>query len=180
MIGIEPPVLETERLTLRGPEAGDAAAMSDFLGSERARWHGGPFAPGQAWRVMATQIGHWVIRRYGSFVLVEKASGRAIGLAGPWHPGDWPEPEFAWSLWSVEHEGRGLMAEAMGRIARYAWADLGWRTAVSYIDPRNTRSAALAARLGATPDPIAARPAPQDGAPDCIVWRHPHPRERAA
>ncbi|MEM7498432.1 MAG: GNAT family N-acetyltransferase [Pseudomonadota bacterium] len=175
---LDAPVLETERLLLRAPEARDGAAMEAFFVTERARWVGGPLSPMWSWRILAMHTGQWLLRGYGSFVLVERETGRAIGLAGPWHPGDWPEAEFAWSIWSPEDEGRGFAVEAMRRIAAHVWDDLGWSTAVSYIARDNARSAALAERLGARIDPRAARP-PKAEVP-VTVYRHPHPSERAA
>ena len=68
------------------------------------------------------------------------------------------------------------MAEAARAVIAHAFRDLKWSTAVSYIDPNNTRSTALAERLGARPDPQAAYP----GEPPIVVWRHPAPKEAAA
>ncbi|MEM8759667.1 MAG: GNAT family N-acetyltransferase [Pseudomonadota bacterium] len=174
------PVLETERLVLRAPVAADFDAFAAFWMSERARWHGGPFSPGRCWRNLGTQIGHWVMRGYGGFVMVERVSGRAVGFVGPWHPGEWPEAEIAWSVFDPADEGCGFAAEGARRVLDHVFRDLGWPTAVSFIDPANARSRALAEALGAKPDAAAIRP-PQDGddAP-CIVYRHPHPAEVAA
>ncbi|MEM7527741.1 MAG: GNAT family N-acetyltransferase [Pseudomonadota bacterium] len=179
-IGLDTPVLETERLTLRAPVAGDIDAFTTFWSSERAHWHGGPFTPGRCWRNLGTQIGHWVMRGYGGFVMVERASGRALGLVGPWHPGEWPEREVGWSVFDPADEGRGFAKEAARRVLSHVFRDLGWPTAVSYIDPANARSRTLAEALGAKPDPAATLPPhPEDAAP-CIVYRHPHPAEVAA
>jgi len=64
-------------------------------------------------------------------------------------------------------EGQGIGYEAAIAIRRYVFRDLGWDTAVSYIDQDNTRSIRLAERLGAVLDTEAARPAPKD-----LVYRH--------
>jgi RimJ/RimL family protein N-acetyltransferase len=165
------PVLETARLRLRPPRAEDWAPCAAFLQSDRAGFVGGPMTEGLAWRAFATILGHWLIRGYGAFVLEEKATGRAVGKAGPWYPAGWPEPELGWALWLAEAEGRGLAAEAVARSRAFAYRELGWRTAVSYVDPLNARSAALASRLGCRVDPAAATPG-DDG---CRVFRHPGP-----
>ena len=60
------------------------------------------------------------------------------------------------------------------RLRRHTYADLGWTTAVSYIDARNTRSLALARRLGCTRDEAAPRPKSDE---PIEVWRHPAPSE---
>ena len=61
------------------------------------------------------------------------------------------------------------MAAAAARD--HAFGALGWETAVSYIDPDNIRSVALAERLGARHDPEARGP----GENSCLVYRHPRP-----
>ncbi|AOZ67925.1 GNAT family N-acetyltransferase [Rhodobacter xanthinilyticus] len=171
------PVLETDRLVLRAPAARDWAHWRDFFLSARGQWIRPEGTPTEeaAWRGWAGVIGHWVLRGWGPFVITTQQSDRGLGLVGPWAPINWPEFEIAWSIWAPEHEGRGIMAEA-ARLARdHAFRILGWQTAVSYIDPENTRSVALARRLGATPD--AAAPFP--GTPPITVYRHPKPEDLA-
>jgi len=164
------PVLETERLILRAPQAGDWPAWRDFALTERAQFVGGPYALGTAWRAFGHVVGMWVLRGFGSFVFTEKVSGTPIGLTGPWYPEDWPEPELGWTVWSPEVEGKGLAHEAASAARDYAYRSLGWDTAVSYIHRDNARSIALAKRLGATLDDSA--PAPHE---DDLVFRHPAP-----
>ena len=173
---IDTPILTTERLILRAPEASDFEGFLPFVTSDRARFIGGGTDKtlGQAWRILAVVTGHWHLRGWGSFVMVTRTTGQPIGLAGPWMPGDWPEPELGWTIWTAEAEGRGYAHEATLALRRHAYADLGWSTAVSYIDERNTRSLALARRLGCTLDPAAARPNPDE---PLQVWRHPAPAE---
>jgi RimJ/RimL family protein N-acetyltransferase len=172
------PVLETERLLLRAPQASDFAVSSRFVMSERARFVGGGADKelGHAWRILAVLSGHWHLRGFGVFVAEEKATGAPLGSMGPWFPGDWPEPELSWTIWTEEAEGRGFAFEALTTIRRHAYADLGWTTAVSYIDARNTRSQALARRLGCRLDPEAPSPFREE---PVEVWRHPAPEEIA-
>ncbi len=173
------PVLTTERLILRAPQASDFEALVPFITSDRARFVGGGADKdlGVAWRVLAIFAGHWHLRGYGIFVLADRVSGRPMGSAGPWHPGDWPEQELGWTLWDAADEGKGYAREAVIALRRHVYDDLGWPTAVSYIDDRNDRSLALAQRLGCTLDVDAARP--QRDAP-LQVWRHPAPSGVAA
>lgn len=170
------PVLETERLTLRAPQAGDFAAIAPFITSDRARFVGGGADKGigVAWRILAIFAGHWQLRGTGVFIMADRMSGRPIGSVGPWYPGDWPEQELGWSVWSSADEGKGYAHEAILRLRRHVYADLGWSTAVSYIDARNTRSLALAQRLGCARDMDAPRPNPDE---PIEVWRHPAPAE---
>lgn len=170
------PVLETDRLILRAPQRGDYPAWAEFVSSDRARFIGGPLDAGPAWRAMGHLTGHWVHRGFGMFILCEKSAPHSpIGMTGPWFPEGWPEQEIGWSLWSAEAEGRGFALEAAQAARGYAYGDLGWPTAVSYIRPENRRSIALAQRLSAVLDPDAATPDDSDD----LVYRHPAPGGRA-
>jgi RimJ/RimL family protein N-acetyltransferase len=172
------PVLQTERLTLRAPQAADFEGLAPFIMSDRARFVGGGADKdiGHAWRTLAILSGHWHLRGYGTFIAVSKASGQPIGSVGPWFPGDWPEQELGWTIWTEAAEGRGYAFEAVTAVRRHAYDALGWSTAVSYIDPENGRSQALARRLGCTLDTDAPRPERDNS---IEVWRHPAPEDFA-
>ncbi len=169
------PTLETERLFLRGPEGPDWEGWAELALTERARYIGGPYTRPLAFRAWGHVIGQWVIRGFGSFVCVDKATGRAIGHAGPWFPDGWPEKELGWTIWDPAYEGGGYAFEAVTRIREHVYRDLGWTTAVSYIDAPNARSIALAKRLGAVLDETA--PVPDKDDPPIRVYRHPGPEE---
>ncbi|GAA5073226.1 GNAT family N-acetyltransferase [Roseibacterium beibuensis] len=170
------PVLETERLRLRAPKSSDFEVLAPFVMSDRARFVGGGADKdiGHAWRVLAIITGHWHLRGFGTFVAEVKETGAPIGSVGPWYPGDWPEHELGWTIWTPEAEGKGYAHEAVTRARAHAYDDLGWRTAVSYIDERNDRSLALARRLGCTHDTGAALP---DRDEPLQAWRHPAPSQ---
>lgn len=159
--------LETENLILRKPLADDWDDFYAFCLSDRSIGIGGPFSHKIAWRMFAAEIGHWEIRGFGMFVVTTKDSDMALGLVGPWHPDDWPEPELAWMVWG-NTEGKGMAFEAASAVRDFAFNILGWKTAVSYIDKGIDRSATLAKRLGAKLDPNAPRP---EGS-NCDVYRH--------
>lgn len=180
------PVLRTERLVLRAPEGGDWEAARAFLLSERSRHVGGPFTSPRAWRTFGHIIGHWAMRGFGMFVVEEADTGRPMGSIGPWYPDGWPEPEIGWTIWTDAAEGRGYAAEAARRVRAHAYDDLGWTTAVSYIDADNLRSIALAERLGCRLDAEAETPwsnEPETDGEDevpVLVYRHPSPAELRA
>jgi RimJ/RimL family protein N-acetyltransferase len=143
------PVLETERLRLRGFREADLGPFAEFCASEAlTRFIGGTSDRGGSWRRIATYLGHWVLRGYGHWAIEEKASGRFAGYAGLWNPEGWPEPEVIWGLHGDAH-GRGYATEAARRVRDYAYRELGWRTAVSFIAPQNLPSQRVAQRLGA-------------------------------
>lgn len=167
-------ILTTPNLTLRMPDARDAPAAMEFFQSDRSSMVGGPLTKGKAWRHFAAEVGHWTIMGCGMWAVVDNASGQTAGLIGPWCPADWPENEIGWVTFAG-FEGRGIALEAARAAIDDAFTRLSWDTAVSYIDPDNIRSIALAERLGATLDANAPQPKPDQ---PCLVYRHPHPEAR--
>lgn len=169
------PVLSTERLILRRPSAKDWPQARAFFMSERSATVGGPKDQGGAWRVLAMEIGHWDMRGYGMWAVTRKGDDTAIGMIGPWHPGDWPETEVGWMIWDPSVEGTGIATEAARAAVEDAYTRLGWDTVVSYIATTNARSIALAEKLGAVLDTSA----PQiPGKDPHLVYRHPRPEAR--
>lgn len=168
------PAVETERLILRAPAERDFPAMAEFYGSERARFVGGPTTPELAWRMLAMETGHWLLRGYGRWIAEDKATGATVGMVGLFNPEGWPEPEIGWDLFNG-FEGRGFATEA-GRAARsFAYDVLGLPTVMSLVKPPNTASARVAERLGCVREGtfIHERHGPMD------VWRHPSARALA-
>lgn len=170
------PSLTTRRLILRAPQAQDFPHWQTFAQSDRAAFVGGPMTEANAWRAFCHVIGMWVLRGYGTFIIQLKDDPTPIGMCGPWYPLDWPEAELGWSLWQPEAEGQGFAFEATSAARDHAFSALGWTSAVSYIDPANSRSIALAKRLDARPDASAARPFPAD---DVLAFRHRKPASAA-
>ena len=167
------PVLTTDRLILRGIEAGDWPAFHEHFASDRSSMTGGPLAERPAWNVFAANVGHWHLRGFGMWTATLK-DGTRVGHIGCWYPETWHEKELGWLIWA-DHEGKGYALEAAQAARAHAFGTLGWATAVSYIDHANTRSIALAERLGAVLDLAAATP----GGKPCHVYRHPAPEALA-
>jgi RimJ/RimL family protein N-acetyltransferase len=167
-------VLVTERLSLRPPVPGDWEAFSHYTAGPRFNRERGELPVAERWRYFAALLGHWQIRGWGRFMATERATGRIIGHMGPLFPEGWPEAEIAWHLWHDADEGRGLAFEGARACVDHAFRGLNWPTAVSYIVPDNLRSARLAERLGARPDPSAPTPGFADGH-QVVVWRHSAP-----
>ncbi len=167
------PILETENLVLRGPEKSDAEAVITFLlDQERAEGFGASPNRGDAWRWFTLNVGHWHWHGYGYFIIEDKETGKPAGICGIWNPEGWPEPEIGWVVFAG-FEGKGIAYEAALRVRRYAYEDLRFTTLTSNIVPDNTRSKALAKRLGAqyerTYDNV------NMGVDE--LWRHPGPDE---
>ncbi|MEJ6710375.1 MAG: GNAT family N-acetyltransferase [Amylibacter sp.] len=168
------PTLETERLILRGPQLADFEPLAVFYASDYCAGFGGPMKRDDAWRWFACNIGHWHIHGYGYFSIVEKSSGKHAGLSGIWNPEGWPEPELGYALFQ-EFEGKGIAFEASVRTRDWAYGDLGFKTMSSHIVPDNTRSVALATRLGAVYESTYQNP--HMGVDQ--IFRHPTPEALA-
>jgi len=168
------PTLETKRLTLRAPSAADFPAFAEFYASERSKFVGGPASPEASWRNLASEIGHWALRGYGRWAVVEKSSDRFCGIVGLWCPLGWPEPEIGWDL-MAGFEGKGYATEAALAARAFAYGTLHWSTAVSLVTKENAASRAVAQRMGAARDGTFTH----DRFGPLEIWRHPAPEALA-
>lgn len=148
------PVLQTERLTLRGPQRGDFASYAAFWASPRSVHEGGPRDARAAWEDFAAGFGLWAIEGIGTWSVEESATGAFAGIVGLYYPAHFPEVEIGWAVLDG-FEGRGIAQEAARAALGWTWAHTELASLVSYIDPRNHRSIRLAERLGAHRDPEA-------------------------
>lgn len=163
------PVLRTARLVLRAPVLSDFAAWAEIVCSERAVHIGGPFGEAEAWDDFCRAVAVWMLRGHGLWT-VTVGEGEVAGfvLVG-FEPGD-AGPELGF-LFRQQYEGKGLAAEAAAAARDHAFDVLGLPALESYVAPENTRSARLAARLGAE-----CLPGLLDGSQ---VWRHDPARRTA-
>ena len=161
------PTLTTERLTLRPPVLDDFEAFADMVTGPRGKFMEEGLTRKDAWGWFCSDIAHWHLFGFGSLMI--QAEGETVGEVGISNGEGFHEPELGWLLYDGR-QGHGYAAEAAEALRNYAYEECGLTTLVSYIDPRNARSIALAERLGATRDNEAARPAPED-----LVYRHPGP-----
>lgn len=115
------PVLDTERLLLRGHMLADfpafAAQRADplvmkYLGK------GDLLSEEEAWSKFQSMAGHWALLGWGTWAVEEKASGHyvgSIGFADKKRPAEHPAsgaPEMGWSLNAAAH-GKGYATEAV-------------------------------------------------------------------
>ncbi len=142
------PVLETPRLILRAPQAGDEPHFLALMGdAENSRFIGGPQAPDLAWRGFAALVGHWHLRGYGVFCVIEKETGAWAGRVGAINYFGWPSPEIGWTILKSRW-GRGYATEAAACAMDWAINRLGWEKAIHLIVGHNAASAGVARKLG--------------------------------
>ena len=163
------PVLDTPRLRLRGHEMSDMEPFWAFFQSDRARFVGRPKNRTHLWYGFASEVGSWDLCGHGGW-RVEDRAGTLLGQVAITQPPHFPELELGWMLLDGA-EGHGYAQEAATAALNWAWENLGVDSLVSYIDPANARSVALATRLGATPDRAAHLPLGET-ADETVVYRH--------
>ncbi len=161
------PVISTDRLVLRPLTMADHESYLAFVTSERARFMGGPHSPDTAWSWLVNDAGQWALQGFGGVAVT--LDGHMIGQVSVTQGVAFPEPELGWFLLDG-FEGEGYISEAAAAQRDHVVAETAIASLVSYIDPENTGSARIAARLGAAVDPAATKPA---GYPGTLVWRHP-------
>lgn len=101
----------------------------------------------EAWRAMATMIGHAVLRGYSNWAVEERATGRFVGRLGLYNPEGWPGLEVGWLL-GRDAWGKGYATEGGRAAVDWAFAELGVDHVISLIYEDNARSIAVAERLG--------------------------------
>jgi RimJ/RimL family protein N-acetyltransferase len=148
------PILETQRLTLRGWQPADFEAFAGFMAdTDVMRYLGGhPMSRADAWRSLATTIGHWELRGYGLWAVERKSDRALVGRVGLLNPEGWPALEVGWTL-GKPFWGAGYATEAANAAMRYGFLTQKVNRLISCIDPDNKASQAVAARLGETKGP---------------------------
>jgi RimJ/RimL family protein N-acetyltransferase len=106
-----------------------------------------PMTREESWRNMASSLGHWLLRGYGSWAVECKSDGAMIGRVGMINPQGWPGLEIGWTL-GRPYWGQGFATEAAAATMRYAFLTQPAAKLISCIDPDNVASQAVARRLG--------------------------------
>lgn len=165
------PTLTTERLTLRHHRHADFEPMAKHFATDWAQYMDGPITANELWKWLGAEIVSWDWLGHGSWAIDLKDSGDFIGQVGLIKPPKFPEVELGWCLFPG-NEGHGFAYEAALAARAWGFENIeGLETLVSYIDPGNARSLALATRLGATHDETAALP-DGESVGETLVYRH--------
>lgn len=144
---------ETERLLLRLPHADDLDPYIEIHEDPEVLRHlivprPSPGRPG-AWRTLALLSGHWQLRGYGQWTVIEKSTGEVIGRVGLWNPEGWPGLEVGWVI-RRSRWGNGFATEAAHEAVRFAASHVGADRLISLITPDNPRSIRVAEKIGET------------------------------
>jgi RimJ/RimL family protein N-acetyltransferase len=140
--------LETDRLILRMFRESDLDDYAQMCGDpEVMKYLGGvTMTRSEAWRNMATVLGHWQLRGFGLWAVEEKERGVLVGRVGCWQPDGWPGLEVAWTL-RRPFWGLGYATEAARVALDVAFTRLAQTHVISMIHADNEPSIRVAQRL---------------------------------
>jgi RimJ/RimL family protein N-acetyltransferase len=146
-----PESIESARLRLRTVKEDDWAALHEYYADAESTTYTTlqPLPEDESRRVVGSLVRHWERKRYGPYVLEEKATGTVLGLAGLWYPKEWPEPEIKWAL-VRQHWGKGYAAEAARAVQAMAARHMPELHLISLIHADNQPSIRVAVAVGAT------------------------------
>lgn len=145
-----PTELETDRLLLRMFKQPDWKDIHEYYGDASCATYtsGKALTEHETWQKMASILGHWQLRNYGSYAIHEKKLNRVIGIGGLDYPSDWPEPEIQWGL-AKQFWGKGYASEAISAVKKMAKQYVPHISLISLIHPDNSNSSNLAKAVGA-------------------------------
>jgi RimJ/RimL family protein N-acetyltransferase len=153
-MSIDIPVLETERLVLRGHRREDFPAYARMWADPVVTRYvtGKPCTEEESWARFMRGLGHWALMGYGFWSLHLK-DGTRIGEGGFLNvkrdlvPSLEGIPEVGWGLAGEAH-GKGYAEEAVRAMLAWGEAKFGKRRFACIISPDNAPSLKLAAKLG--------------------------------
>lgn len=155
------PVLETDRLWLRGHRTEDFSASAAMWSDPKVVAHisGTPSTVEQSWSRFLRYTGHWQHMSFGYWVVERKADQAFIGEVGfadyrrDTKPSLDGQPEAGWVLKADAH-GQGFATEAVG--AALGWADqhIAAAQTACIFDPAHAPSINVGRKLGYGDDTI--------------------------
>ena len=149
------PVLETERLRLRGHGLEDFPACAAMWADPAVSYQLGhkPFTEEESWTRLLRYVGHWAILGFGYWVVEEKSSGRFVGDVGF---ADYKRemqspvkdlPEIGWVLAKWAH-GKGYATEAARAALRWGDEHFSPSPTTCIVSPENLASIRVAEKCG--------------------------------
>jgi RimJ/RimL family protein N-acetyltransferase len=149
------PILETDRLILRGHSVDDFPMSAAMWGDPKVteRISGRAFTPEECWARLLRYAGLWTLLGMGYWVITKKSDGAFVGESGFANfrraiPSPHARlPEIGWVV-APAHQGQGYASEAVAAIT--AWGDrhfAGSQT-MCIIDPEHAASIRIATKAG--------------------------------
>ena len=152
---VQVPVLETERLKLRGHRLDDFAPCAAMWADPLVTRHigGTPLSGEECWTRLLRYVGHWALLGFGYWVVEEKATGNFAGEVGfadykrNLEPPLKDTPEIGW-VFAVHAHGKGYATEAVRAAIAWGDAHFGSSRTACIIHPENLSSIRVAEKCG--------------------------------
>lgn len=155
-----PERIDTPRLVLRCPRAGDGAALNAAVcvSIDELRpwmpWAQAAQSPEESEAIVRRMAGQFALRQDLPFSMFERCAGDAEGLhvgGTGLHRIDWGVPRFEIGYWvRTGFEGQGLVTEAVRALSRLAFDRLRAARVEIRMDTNNAASRRVAERAGFT------------------------------
>ena len=152
-----PPSLETDRLLLRAPRAGDGPLLYEALAESLPElrrflaslpWVAGEQTLASAETFCRNAEANFLLRKDLPFFMIERSSGRLLGSTGLHRP-VWTTPKVEVGYWCrTSCVGRGWVTEAVQALTRYAFEHIRAVRVELVTDEENTASRRVAERCG--------------------------------
>ncbi|MCX9157446.1 GNAT family N-acetyltransferase [Niveibacterium sp. 24ML] len=152
-----PAQIDTPRLILRPPRAGDGAAVLDAVGDSLTELRQWP--ANLPWAVPEPELdafetfcrrshAQFILREHLNYLILDRDTARLLGVCSL-HALKWPERFAEIGFWgrSGTH-GQGYVTEAVTALKAFAIETFGAQRIELLTDARNTRARALAERVG--------------------------------
>jgi RimJ/RimL family protein N-acetyltransferase len=152
---LQVPVIETERLKLRGHRLEDFGACAAMWADPIVTRHigGRPFSEEESWTRLLRYVGHWALLGFGYWVVEEKSTGGFVGEIGfadykrDMEPSLKGMPEIGW-VFAAQSHGKGYATEAVRAAVAWGDARFGAGQTACIIDPENHASIRVAEKCG--------------------------------
>ena len=150
MKGIVPIVLHTERLILRPPVPDDAELSEPFVSDRRVAEMTAliphPYPKGRALEWIRLTEQNWLDGSKASFMICLCDTGELVGSISLFNQEERNNEIGYWI--GVPHWGKGYATEALRRVIRYAFEDLGFERLITYHFIHNPASGRVMQKAG--------------------------------
>lgn len=143
-------LIETRRLRLRPMEPGDLDEFTALHADPEVTRFIRPLDRSAAAERLRRDEEEWRQRGHGLLAVLDRANDAFLGRCGLKHWPQFDETELGWAL-RRDAWGHGYATEAVRACAEWGFSQLDVPYLTAMINPANTRSIAVANRLGMTP-----------------------------